>query len=377
MRRFAALLHQGLTAKGVDVEVVEPTAIVGRSTTGHAGIDKWLRYVDKFVLFPPRLRGVVRRNGRARLVVHVCDHSNAVYVPARPNVLHVVTCHDLLAVRSALGEFSQARTAWMGRRLQRAISNGLRRAGHVICDSTATLTDVQRILGLPLGTTSVIHPAVSPVFVHAGRIDRRARVRRLLGASAPARYVLHVGGNQWYKNRAGVIEIYAALVARDPDAPALVMAGKPLTPELRLLLTRYGLANRVIAVSDTSDEDLAALYSSATVLLFPSLAEGFGWPVLEAMACGCRVVTAHRAPMTELGADAATYINPDQPATAAATLAEVLVEPDTVRRDRIEAGLRRAGSFTPERMADAYMRVYRRVLSARRAAWCQAAAAHP
>jgi glycosyltransferase involved in cell wall biosynthesis len=150
-----------------------------------------------------------------------------------------------------------------------------------------------------------------------------------------------------------------------PGAPPLVLVGKPLTEEVMDAIRARGLGARIAAFSGVTDLDLAALYSSAALLLFPSLAEGFGWPVAEAMACGCRVVTSGRAPMTEIAGDAATYIDPEDHAAAAATIEMVLMESEGERRARVAAGLARAARFSGRAMATAYLAVYQEVLGAR------------
>jgi glycosyltransferase involved in cell wall biosynthesis len=373
MQRFAGLLQQELAAQGLDVETWRPPAILGGRGTGQRGVQKWLGYADKFVLYPPRLRQAARRSARTPTIVHVCDHSNAIYVPWIRDVPHVVTCHDLLAVRRALGEFPGESTRWSGRRLQQMIRRGLRQSACIVSDSEATRSDVRRLVG---GThkNAVIHPAVAAAFTRQSPGDALDRMIRLRPDTRVAvdwprmalrPCLLHVGGDQWYKNRAGLIDIYSALVGRMPDAPPLVLVGKPLTGELMDAICARGLGDRIAAFSGVTDLDLAALYSSAALLLFPSLAEGFGWPVAEAMACGCRVVTSGRAPMTEIAGDAATYIDPEDHATAAATVERVLNESDADRKARVAAGLARAARFSGRAMATAYLAVYREVLGAR------------
>ena len=119
----------------------------------------------------------------------------------------------------------------------------------------------------------------------------------------------------------GVVRIFAHLAALPQFAQHhLVLAGKPWTRELRELIRHVGLAERVHEWVDVSNEDLRALYSAADALIFPSLQEGFGWPIAEAQACGCPVFTTNRPPMTEVGADAAAYFDPDDPERAARSL---------------------------------------------------------
>jgi glycosyltransferase involved in cell wall biosynthesis len=133
--------------------------------------------------------------------------------------------------------------------------------------------------------------------------------------------------------------------------------------ETRTLIDSSRLSDRIVELPDPSDTDLAALYSSAALLLFPSLAEGFGWPVLEAMACGCRVVAANRAPLTEIAAGAATYIDVEDAKGAAAVVAKVLAESNRDRETRLAAGRSRAGRFRRDAMIDDYVRVYRDLLA--------------
>ena len=372
MQRFGDLLHRELTAEGVDVQTWRPPAYVGGRAPAR-GVGKWLGYVDKFVLYPPRLRSGARQHPDMPTVVHVCDHSNAIYVPWLRRVPHVVTCHDLIAVRAALGEFAAERTRWSGRRLQQMIRAGLRQADRIVCDSDATRRDVQRLVHP--GEYAVIAPGLSPSFARVPHDEALASLQPLRPAACdPAAwdrvtagpYLLHVGGNQWYKNRAGLVDTYRALVERMPAAPPLVIVGKPLPQQLADDVTAGALNGRVIALDSVGDRELAALYSRAALLLFPSLAEGFGWPVLEAMACGCRVVTSNRPPMTEVGGDAAAYCDPENPKAAAAVVEAVLREPDAECRTRVSEGLARAVRFSSRAMARAYLSVYHEAVDRRK-----------
>jgi glycosyltransferase involved in cell wall biosynthesis len=365
------MLHSELTAEGINVQTWRPTACVGGRAPAR-GLGKCLGYVDKYLLYPPRLRHDARQNP-GTTVVHVCDHSNAIYVPWLRGIPHVVTCHDLIAVRAALGEFAMERTRWSGRRLQQMIRHGLRQADRIVCDSDATRRDAQRVIRQD--DYAVIPPGVSPAFAPLQTDESLKLIEPLRPASCdPATwsrivsgpYLLHVGGNQWYKNRPGLIDIYAALVERMPGAPPLVIVGKALPRELMRAIAARSLQAQVVALPAIGDRELAALYSRAALLLFPSLAEGFGWPVLEAMACGCRVVTSSRAPMTEVGGDAATYVDPENPNSAASVVETVLGEPDARRLRQVNDGLLRAARFNSRAMARAYLSVYHDAVDRRR-----------
>ena len=355
MQRYADLLHDLLTTEGHEVRLLKPAPWLGNFKPSEVGLGKWLGYVDRFVVF----RWYLRRAARWADVVHVCDHSNAMYAGMLGSKPHVVTCHDLLAVQSALGEIPGRPTGFSGRIFQRWIFSGLQRAQHVVCVSEQTRAELRRLSGLPADQCSVVLNALNypyrPMAAHMAR-ERLAR----LGATEPWPFFVHIGGNQWYKNRLGVVRLFAQLAALPQyQHHHLVLGGKPWPDDLRTLVQGSGLAARIHGWTDLDNEDLRALYSSAEALLFPSLQEGFGWPIAEAQACGCPVITSGRAPMTEVGGNAAVYIDPDNMAGAAAVAASAL----TARQTVVTAGLKNAERFAGATMAAGFVSAYQRVLS--------------
>ena len=117
--------------------------------------------------------------------------------------------------------------------------------------------------------------------------------------------------------------------------------------------------------SGVDNATLAALYSGAELLLFPSLEEGFGWPIIEAQACGCRVLTTAKAPMSEVGGEAAFYLaDPNDAAAGAIEVEKILAQDTTVRAATVRAGIVNAARFSTERMIREYLAIYREVLGA-------------
>jgi glycosyltransferase involved in cell wall biosynthesis len=137
----------------------------------------------------------------------------------------------------------------------------------------------------------------------------------------------------------------------------MVFAGQKLTPELRSLAEHLGLGERIVEVAMPDNELLEALYSTAMVLLYPSRFEGFGWPIIEAQACGCPVICSDHEPMSEVGGDAAMLMDvDDEPAMARALLR---LNNPAERARWSEKSLSNAERFRAEEMIARYIELYR------------------
>ncbi len=350
MIRYARMLEQHLSARGHDVILVYPPVFLGRAPFLRGSLAKWIGYIDMYLLAPPYLRWKCRGAD----VVHVCDHSNSMYLRCAGEKPHILTCHDLLAVKAARRLYEGIRIKATGRLQQRWIASGIRSSQNLICVSEKTKEDVLALAPEIRAEIKVIHHPLNFDCRPAGA-DEGKRVLAGIGWPPNTEYFFHVGGNQWYKNRLGVLKIFAEL-KRMPrfERTRLVMAGKPFTREMVALRQSALPEGAVLEAVDISDRDLQAFYTGALALLFPSWEEGFGWPILEAQACGCPVVTSDRGPMKEIAGGAAVLIDPSKPGEAAGRVARGLEE-----RDRLRAmGFQNAAGFTVDRAIDAYVDAY-------------------
>jgi glycosyltransferase involved in cell wall biosynthesis len=183
--------------------------------------------------------------------------------------------------------------------------------------------------------------------------------RAACGLNAGDEYLLHVGGNQWYKNRLGALQIALELRRYERFRRVkLVMAGAPW-PEAMQALRREHVFGDAIDVVSPSNEQMRVLYSGALALLFPSLAEGFGWPVLEAQACGCLVITSDRASMTEIAGRGAILIDPENAAVAAQVIDSRIGEAEILKL----AGWENLKRFTMDDVMRRYNDVYESVIA--------------
>ena len=357
MQSFSDMLCTGLTSLGYDVRTVRPEPFFGKLKPSATGFGKWLGYMDKFILFPHRLRKAEQWAD----IVHICDHSNAFYTRYLKNKPHFVTCHDLLAIRSALGEFPENPTRWTGKILQWIILRGLNRSKRVICDSEATKKDLMRIGVIAPERISVIYPGFNHPYSPMEKSECRSRLKSIcLNLEAP--FILHVGGNQWYKNRLGVLNIFKKLIRlKDFSSFNLIMVGKLLTPEMQQFIGEQNLEKKVFELKGLEKQSLCALYAMARALVFPSLEEGFGWPIIEAQACGAPVFTTNRPPMTEVAGNAAVYIDPDKPEEAAGVIARYLSGRGKIDEMR-KKGFLNAERFKTKDMIRSYEKEYQKIL---------------
>lgn len=354
MQRFATMMLDGLAAAGIQAELIQPQPVLGRFRFAGAFVAKWLAYLDKFVFFR---RDLARKLAGRPALVHICDHSNAIYANVIRELPVVVTCHDLLAVRGALGEQTDCPASSTGKVLQRWIVRGLENSAAVACVSRATLGDAQRLVRqtnakpeLRLITLGLSYP-----YRLLAPDQASARLAHIPALAAGTAFVLHVGSNLRRKNREGVLRIFGR--CKNEWNGLLVFAGDPLSDSLRSLGRDLGIDNRIVEVPNADSRILEALYNRAVALLFPSSFEGFGWPIAEAHACGCPVLCADRDPMKEVAGEAALAHPVEDEAGFAADLVR-LTDPGQ-RAHWSAKALDNAQRFSTARMISEYAELYR------------------
>lgn len=370
MIRFGELIKSELSLRGVTVESIRPVERIGKLRILFPKFDKWLFYIDKYLLFPIDLLASfwIQKN-EYHVVYHILDHSNALYSIFLKNRPLVVTCHDVLAIRSALGEIPENPTSATGKILQKFILNGLKKSRRIVCVSEKSRSELRKLIGdLGFKITTTLNPlnfSYHP-FAREYAIQKITRFGVRINNAIRDGFILHVGGNQWYKNRLGVLRIYS-LFARDRlergvTIPHLLLVGKEPSEDLYQYVAENSDLPIHFVVSPTTQE-IQAFYSLAKVLLFPSLEEGFGWPILEAMACGCPVVTSGHPPMTEVGGEAAIYIDPTKISESANILNEVAEWSDVQRAEQAHKGFENLLRFSKSEFIDHYLSAYSDVLN--------------
>ena len=328
---------------GVELEVLSAARRRGR-TAARRVLDGLVR---EGFYYPVGLAALARRRGAD--LVH-CPAPFGAVVRDRPLVL---TVHDLIALRRP-ELFS--RTIALQLRLAARIH--LRRADRILTGSQHTRSELVELGGIDPGRVVVTPYGVEGRFRPVGRdgswLAERFGVR--------SRYVLCVGTLEPRKNLVGALRAFGRLAGSVDDCVLVVAGGRGWRNEAfeRELARQPG---RVVLTGFVSDEELVRLYSGAELFLFPSLSEGFGFPVLEAMACGAPVVSSDRTSLPELVEGAGLLADPEDEAALAGACERVLGEPALAAELR-ERGFERAAAYSWEACAEATMNAYRRLVRA-------------
>jgi len=264
--------------------------------------------------------------------------------PAGLKAPYCVTVHDLISI-ALKDHYSRSVKHKAHVRKQLAVLKGAR---HILADSEHTKHDVVRYAHVDPSKVTVIYLGVDPEFKPEAENNRER-----LFLTIPEKYILYVGGIDWRKNISLLFSAFSQLLKKQPDYH-LVMTGDiendPLYHKFLRSLKERSLESKVHALGFVSRAELVRLYNRAAVFFYPSVYEGFGLPVLEAMACGAPVITTNRTSIPEVAGDAAVLLDPDEPGPFTEALIRV-VESDSERAKLSKAGLARAAMFSWDKCA--------------------------
>ncbi len=282
-------------------------------------------------------------------------HSSYYLMPYRPGVPALVTLYDFIPMLFPQTVSARARLlAGVATRL------ALRAAQHVVTISEATRADLLRLFPTqPPERVSAIPLAAGPAFTPQPAEAVAALRRR---HALPERFTLYLGSNKPHKNLPRLLAAWAAL----PDDERLVIAGAwdRRYPEPRQIVQQRGLDEQVRFLGPVAEADLPALYGAATLFVFPSLYEGFGLPVLEALACGVPVACSGSSSLPEVAGEAALLFDPLDVAAIAAALRRLLAD-EGERAALAARATAQAALFSWTRTAEATMALYRTLFSER------------
>lgn len=245
--------------------------------------------------------------------------------------------------------------------LNRVVPWSIGRASHILADSVATQQDLTAIWKVDPARVSVLYSGVSERFAPVEDGDVLAAVRQKYGLGE-APYLLSVGTVQPRKNYQLLIKAFAPVARQLPHVLAIAGGRGWLAEEMTAEIARQGLQERVRFIGFVDDGDLPALYSAADLFVFPSLYEGFGLPLLEAMACGVPVLSSNASSLPEVAGDAALLLPPESVAGWREAMLDTLQNSDR-RRALVQKGFVQAERFSWARAAQQLLGIYRELLS--------------
>lgn len=370
MPRYANMLLDGMQERGHQVTIWTPKSRFYKLPLMKS-FKKWLGYMDQYLVFPLEVKLKLRKCSKDTLFVFA-DQALGPWVPLVKNRDHVVHCHDFLALKSALGMIPENPISFTGKMYQNYIRSGFSKGKYFISISNKTQQDLHELHQGKIVSSEVCYNGLSRPFFSLPRIVSRSILSTKLKITLSKGYIMHIGGNQYYKNRKGVMEIYETWRSIYNTKKHLVLIGSEPSDELHLLHQKSVFKEDIHFITDLSDDYINNAYSGANCLLFPSLDEGFGWPIIEAMASGCAVITTNKAPMNEVGGIAAFYI--DKKPTdkvdvekwkvdAATILENVLSLSINQRMEAIERSFSQSQKFTQEHSLDAIEAMYKKIKS--------------
>jgi glycosyltransferase involved in cell wall biosynthesis len=265
----------------------------------------------------------------------------------------VATCHDLIGMQFPQYFSHSAQLYWS--RLQ---PQSMRHADQLLTISNATKRDIVRLLNYPESKITVTPLAPKPIFTPARNIDAITRIRR--AHNFPRPYCLAVGTIEPRKNIAFLIEAFSTAKRDDQD---LVIVGKRGWdwPVVEQRIRQLHLQDRVKILEYVTEDDLVHIYAGATALLFPSRYEGFGLPVLEAMASGIPVIASTASSIPEVGGEAALYANPSDHEEWRQQISRIIGDPK-LRADLSQRGIAHARGFTWINTAQRTLEVFNQAL---------------
>ena len=290
------------------------------------------------------------------------DTPDVLFIPAhtiplvrRPSLPTVVTIHDV-----GFQKYLKTYQSWWGRLYEGRVSNyAARNATHLIAVSESTKRDlVEKLRVRPEKITVVYEGVDHNKFKMQNAKCKTDEVKRKYRIDSD--YLLFVGTVQPRKNLVRLMEAFSALVSRSPTLN-LVIAGKRgwLSDEIYAAPRKFGVGERVKFLGFVPTEDIVSLMNGALLFVFPSLYEGFGLAVLEAMACGCPVVASNISSLPEVVGEAGILVDPYRTDSIARGIRKVLELDETQRRNLIERGLQQAKKFTWEKAARETINVFK------------------
>jgi len=364
MLQYADLLETTLKKKGVSCMRIEPENYLG-SLISFKQINKYLRYIDKYFFFKIQLRKLYKelQKDQRLWIVHIVDHSNALYVDWIEDLPVIVTCHDVGAIQGARGELDDCPASFFGKILQNKILSGLLQATHCVTVSEYTKRNLCRLSSLASSVQIDLKCSVilNPIPIGLVKITKSDELKnqfeRIFKGNKSDRYLLNVGSNLRRKNRDVVLKVFAEWSKE--NSGFLVFVGDRLSSQLLASAKKLGILDKIIDLGKVSSPMLVEIYQNAFALLFPSRFEGFGWPIIEGQVMGIPVIAGKNSAIPEIAGNGAFLCDSEDIQLMVKELS-ALKHPE-YRAERIHLGYQNLEKFNINHFENNYINLYKDV----------------
>jgi glycosyltransferase involved in cell wall biosynthesis len=366
MKLYSTTIIDGMLNRGHSVKVWKPTAFFYKIPFPTSQ-KKWLGYIDQFIVFPIVVKINLINIPQDTLFVFG-DKPLGIWSYLVKNRLKVMHVMDFIAERQAKNDYN---IGFTGKLYQNYIFKGYQKIDNFISISNKTEIDLLSFKIAKPQKSNVIYCGFNQKFGAREHSVARPELTERFNIPLVNGYIFHIGNNNFYKNRMGVLRLYLFWRSKTNNSVPLILAGPAPTKELMEMREQSEYKNEIYFLTKPSNSDVVKLYQGASLLLFPSLEEGFGWPIAEAMACGCRVITTNEAPMTEVGGAAARYIGlmpldeiemKEWLKTSSSIVENTLSMAPIDCAEMIEQGYQNVKRFDAEYMIDEIEEFYKKVL---------------
>jgi len=315
-------------------------------------------YLVRFWYYPKLVKGL--RSD----IFHIVDHANAYLIGSLDTAKAVVTCHDLMTLKLSRGEipygYEDTKGSWFASGAFKYSSAHIPKANKIIAASFSTKSDLVRLLNCKAKGIKVIYYGIDRVF--SRMIDReRVSMQRRVVAGRARFVLLNIGSRSAYKNFAGLLHAFRHIVRRYGKEVFLIRIGGVSKKNLGFI-EKFNLRPYMRILPWMPPSELTFFYNLADLFVFPSLYEGFGWPPVEAMACGLPVVSSDKGGLKEAVGEAAYIIDPYDANNISSGIIKALEE-SSLRGALIAKGLERAKRLKWEDAARETNQIYRQILN--------------
>lgn len=316
---------------------------------------RFRKYYERFFNFPRLIKQ------QKADIFHIIDPSEAHIVYwLKKESKSVVTCHDLINFYYNNNLQGSVQLPFISKAAWLHAVKGMRYAKHVISVSSVTANDTTKILDIPPEKISVIPNAVDSRFQPLPKVEITA-LRQKYGIAPETICLLNVGSNHPRKNISTILEAIYRLTKSGLNFQ-FVKVGADFTTEQKRYIQEHELSSYIKYIGKPEKQSLVEIYNAADILIAPSLHEGFGMTILEAMACGTPVITSNTSALPEVAGDAGVLVNPEDSQAISDAVFKLHADPNYYQ-ELIQKGLERAKLFTWEKSAEKIAQVYETALA--------------